>query len=347
MFPPLPRLRQVSALPIHQLIVDAVEAEQASPSNLLIGIPIAIVAAALMSLGAKYQHRGVTKINSQTDGEAGVGMREIGQMLKRPSWLVGTLMLGAAIALQLVALMFAPVIVVQPLGVVSLVLTTLIQARDTGVPLSRKKMIAVALSVAGVAVFVTIASLVANEGLITNTRIWIVLGLNIAVLVAAGIAFAIKRAHVPQLVLVVFAGALYGFVVTLAKVFINGVQYQSFDWVTLSCGLMVVVSVAVGAYLVQLAYAKGQPDVVIAGLTVIDPMVAVAIGILVLGEADGAPWFAFIGFIIAGAIAVAGVLLLAREEQDEEASASPAAGPAGAHAMSSSAPSGQADPAGR
>jgi hypothetical protein len=68
----------------------------------------------------------------------------------------------------------------------------------------------------------------------------------------------------------------------------------------------------VGAYFVQTAYSVGPPDLVIAGLTVIDPMVAVLIGLIVLQEAATAPWPALVGFAIAGAIAVYGVISLAR-----------------------------------
>ena len=62
----------------------------------------------------------------------------------------------------------------------------------------------------------------------------------------------------------------------------------------------------------QTAYSSGPPDLVIAGLTVVDPMVAVLIGVLVLGEAAAAPLWAVIGFVIFGAVAVWGVIQLAR-----------------------------------
>ena len=46
--------------------------------------------------------------------------------------------------------------------------------------------------------------------------------------------------------------------------------------------------------------------------TVIDPLVAVTIGIVVLNEAAGAPWWAMLGFAITGAVAILGVFQLAR-----------------------------------
>jgi len=63
---------------------------------------------------------------------------------------------------------------------------------------------------------------------------------------------------------------------------------------------------------VQNAYASGPPDLVIAGLTVIDPAVAVGIAIVILGEAAQAQFAEIAGFAIAGLIALAGVLMLSR-----------------------------------
>jgi hypothetical protein len=71
---------------------------------------------------------------------------------------------------------------------------------------------------------------------------------------------------------------------------------------------------ALGGWFVQNAYASGPPDLVIAGLTVVDPMVAVSIGIIVLGEAAQAadnPLIAIV-FAASGAVAATGVWLLSR-----------------------------------
>ena len=62
----------------------------------------------------------------------------------------------------------------------------------------------------------------------------------------------------------------------------------------------------------QTAYSLGSPDLVIAGLTVVDPLIAVAIGIAVLGEASNAPLWVIPVWAIAAAIAIYGVLQLAK-----------------------------------
>ncbi|MGO1921552.1 MAG: multidrug DMT transporter permease, partial [Microbacterium sp.] len=73
-----------------------------------------------------------------------------------------------------------------------------------------------------------------------------------------------------------------------------------------------IAAAGVGAYFVQTAYSSGPPDLVIAGLTVVDPIVAVVIGIVVLGEAAAAPVWALVAFVAIGAVAVWGVVGLAR-----------------------------------
>ena len=108
------------------------------------------------------------------------------------------------------------------------------------------------------------------------------------------------------------AGVLYGFVATLAKVVLGRIEQGEVEWLTWTCLLGLLLATALGAYFVQNAYATGPPDLVIAGLTVVDPMVAVVIGIVVLGEASQAPLWANGVFIMAGVIAVWGVFMLAR-----------------------------------
>jgi hypothetical protein len=71
-------------------------------------------------------------------------------------------------------------------------------------------------------------------------------------------------------------------------------------------------AVLLGGWFVQNAYASGPPDLVIAGLTVIDPMVAIAIAIGILGEAQQATLGSgslFSGF---GLVAIFGVYLLSK-----------------------------------
>ncbi|MFT4306275.1 MAG: DMT family transporter [Microbacterium sp.] len=282
--------------------------------GLLLGIPLALAGAVFMSFGAQYQHRGVTKVErlSGQEGARGLTFAQVTRLLTRPSWIVGTLMLALAIACQLGALSVAPLIVVQPLGAVSLVITTLLNARVSGHTPTTRSLRAIIACVGGIFLFVLVAALFAAERAISAAQTITVLIVLLAVaVVLVALWMVVRRRQLRALFYVLAAGVLYGFVATLAKTVINRIQTGQFDWLTLVCVVALVATTVLGAYFVQTAYSSGPPDLAIAGLTVVDPMVAVLIGLLVLGEGVAVPGWGFIVFIVAGGVAVWGVISLA------------------------------------
>lgn len=278
-----------------------------------LGIPIALVGATFLSIGAQLQHRGVTKVERLHGGASkGLNIRQVLRLVGRPSWVLGTLMLGLAVVLQLTSLSFAPLIVVQPLGAVALVVTAVLNSRTTRRRLDRQSKRAILFCVGGVALFVTVAAFTAVEPRITTAQlvtVLVILAIVFAILITA---FALLRHRMRALFYIIAAGFLYGFVATLAKVVINRIESHSFDLLTAVCIVFLLGASVLGGYFVQNAYASGPPDLVIAGLTVVDPVVAVGIGVIVLGEASQAPWWAAVFYVVAGAIAVYGVFQLAK-----------------------------------
>ncbi|WP_120337040.1 DMT family transporter [Cryobacterium soli] len=278
-----------------------------------IGIPLALIGAVFLSLGAQFQHRGVTKVEASTvEVTGGLNTRQLILLLSRPSWVFGTLMLGMAIAFQLTSLAFAPLIVVQPLGAVALVITAILNARVSRLKLNRASIIAIAMCVGGVGLFVTVAAFTAVDKPVTDANLITILIVLAVVLCAFAAAFVMLRTRFQAIFYIIGAGVLYGFVATLAKVIINRIQNGNFEWLTLVCVAGLLLAAGAGAYFVQNAYSSGPPDLVIAGLTVIDPMIAVGIGIIVLGEASQAPAWAGVLFALAGAVAIWGVFRLAK-----------------------------------
>jgi drug/metabolite transporter (DMT)-like permease len=298
----------VLSLELHAPVINSAQA---------VGIPIALIGAVFLSFGAQFQSRGVKQVESRrrTSGDE-LGRSELLALLRTRSWLMGTLMLGLAIVLQLTSLRFAPLIVVQPLGAIALVVTAVLNARMNHIHLDRKVIRAIALCVGGVAVFVTIAAFTATDTAISDDDLRTILVLLAIVLGVFGALYAIYRTRMTPILYIVGAGVLYGFVATIAKTVINRLVLGQFDWFTLICVVGLLAAGGGGLYLVQTAYAVGPPDLVIAGLTVVDPLVAVGIGVLVLQEAANAPWWAGPAFLVVGAVAVFGVLQLSRHHPE-------------------------------
>ena len=113
---------------------------------ILIGIPLALFGAVFMSFGAQYQYRGVNKVErlSGSSGKAGTQRQPAAEPAEAAVvGRSGTVMLGLAIICQLSALAFAPLIIVQPIGAISLVITTLLNARVSGHKPTRQSGIAI------------------------------------------------------------------------------------------------------------------------------------------------------------------------------------------------------------
>ncbi|MCX7522344.1 DMT family transporter [Microbacterium sp. STN6] len=289
------------------LTIQPLEASQ------FLGIPIALIGAVFLSIGAQLQHRGVARVGENTAAsDGGLNVGQLRLLLARPSWVIGTLMLGLAIVFQLAALVPTPLIVVQPLGAVSLVLTAIVNARVSRIRLNRNSIIAICLCVGGVGVFVFTAAFTARDVVVSDDALVEVLLILLGVLILFGVLFVTLRHRFKAVMYIVGAGVLYGFVATLAKVVISRVTHGDGSWMLVLCILGILLGVVAGAYFVQNAYASGPPDLVIAGLTVIDPLVAVTIGIVILNEATQAPLWASIVFVVAGLLAIWGVFLLAK-----------------------------------
>lgn len=294
------------------VLMDATNNLALEPSA-FVGIPIAIVGACFLSIGAQLQHHGVAKVEASThNAGSGLNLGQLTRLLARPSWVIGTLMLGLAIVFQLVSLSLAPIMVVQPLGAVALVVTAILNARVSRVRLNRRSIVAIGLCVGGVGAFAFLAAFTARDVPVSSQALIEIIVILAVVLVVFGGVFFYLRSRFKALMYIVGAGVLYGFVATIAKVVIARISHGEWDWLLLLCIVALVSAAVVGGYFVQNAYSSGPPDLVIAGLTVIDPLVAVTIGILILNEASQAPLWAMIGFVVTGAVAIYGVFMLAR-----------------------------------
>jgi drug/metabolite transporter (DMT)-like permease len=287
-----------------------------------LGIPVALLGSVFLAFGAQFQQRGVARVDaeSRVNAKTGLGMGQLLALARRPAWLVGTVILGGAIVLQLVSLFLAPLTVVQPLGALALVITALLNARATKTRLSNAAIRAILLCVGGIGVFVAVAAYTTTSIPIQTEQLAIVLIILACVLVILAAGFVLFRRRSPTVYYIIAGGILFGFVATLAKVVIDRVQtivMHGFrlvpgDGLTILAVAGIIVAVLAGSYLVQTAYSSGSAALVVAGLTVIDPMVGVTVGIVVLGEAVAAPGWVGIVFVLAGAVAVLGVFRLAR-----------------------------------
>lgn len=285
----------------------------------LASIVLAVMAAISLAVGTHLQHHAVRADSAVAASEGSK------PLVLRPVWLLGLFLVGLETAVNIAALTLGPVALVQPIGAVSLVVAVLISVKVLGRRISLPLVGSMALTLVGVAGFVAVSAAHAQSvPVVPGTVTWLN-GLLILFSVV-GVVMAVRGAG--HLVLVVAAGVTFGTVAASAHVVATSVANMVRDgagWLgaleLLTHGMAVTVvgvflASAVGVWVVQVAYASGPPETVLAGLTVVDPMMAVLIGAAVLGEYSDLSATALMALGATGGIGIAGVVLLARFHPD-------------------------------
>ena len=215
----------------------------------------------------------------------------------------------------------APLTVVQPIGAIALVITTVVNTKDQGLSMNRATVVAISACVTGSALFVLLAvnATQENHNVSASDELTIVLLLALAVGLFGTLA-VLFRHRTSAFVYILGAGVLFGFVAVLTRIIgrhlldSNGQFLLNVPWYTV---VAIIAAGALGSWFVQNAYSSGPPDLVIAGLTVIDPIVGIAIGIVILGELrPDVQAVTAIAMGTAALLAIVGVIALSRHHPE-------------------------------
>ncbi|GAA1358279.1 hypothetical protein GCM10009636_30810 [Arthrobacter koreensis] len=282
-----------------------------------VAIACALASAVFLAFGAQRQGSAV----SADTGGLSLSSAGLGRLLRNPRWLFGLLLLGTGTALNVAALAMAPLTVVQPIGSLALVITTIVNSRDQGLRLNRVTVVSIVACVVGSMLFVLLAVGATRTEQVVEPRQEIVIVLILAVVVAFfGLLNLLFGKRLGAIAHILGAGILFGFVAVLTKTIAadlldpNGRFLLNVPWYTI---VGIAVAGGLGAWFVQSAYSSGPPDLVIAGLTVIDPMVGIAIGIGVLNELrPDVPAVLGVAMGVCAVIAIVGVVALSRYHPD-------------------------------
>lgn len=282
-----------------------------------LAVSAAIAGAFFLAFGTQRQS---TAVRASAGGLSVTGMGLL-RLLRSPRWVFGLVLLGLGMTLNVFALASAPLTVVQPIGAIALVITTVVNARENHIKMNRPTILAITACMVGSAAFVILAIQVsADEHAITRGQELLTILILAVVVVIFGGSVVLFGHRLGAFFCILGAGVLFGFVAVLVRTIsvalldANGRFLGNVSWYSV---LAVIVAGLLGSYFVQNAYSKGPPDLVIAGLTVIDPIVGITIGIAIFGELDRnvQPAMAM-SLVGAGCIAIVGVIALSRHHPD-------------------------------
>ncbi|WP_394942038.1 DMT family transporter [Psychromicrobium sp. YIM B11713] len=282
-----------------------------------LAVACAIAGAFFLAFGAQRQG---SAVQANTGGLA-LGGNGFLRLLGNPRWVFGLLLLGGGMLLNVVALSLGSLTVIQPIGAIALVITTIVNSKDQGLRINRATIVAITICVTGSAVFVLLAVNVVRENthVTLEEELTIVMLLVIVVGVLGGSAL-LGRRRLKAFFYIIGAGVLFGFVAVLTRIISkqlfdpNGLFLLNVQWYSI---IAIAVAGGLGSWFVQSAYSSGPPDLVIAGLTVIDPIIGIAIGITILKELQpNVPAVIAIAMVVAALLAIVGVIVLSRHHPD-------------------------------
>jgi glycosyltransferase involved in cell wall biosynthesis len=273
-----------------------------------VAIALATLGAGCFAVAAWLQHAAVRTV---TGGGTGVRLAGLVRLARAPRWWGGLLLTGTGAALHACALALAALVVVQPVGVLAIAMTTVLATRAGGGRPSRATGAAVAASTVGVGLFVALAARTGTGGAVADTADSRATLLTLGAVAGIGALAAMSRGRLRCLAFATGAGAAYGLVSVLVHITAQRLAVApTVPVLAVAGGLAAMLT---GGWFVQHAYAAGPPHVVVACLTVVDPVLGVGVGVGLLHEGTAAGPWTTAGQLGAAALAIAGVVALARE----------------------------------
>ena len=257
--------------------------------NQLLAVLLGLGSALSIAWGTVLRHRLADELPEGTGT-----LRGVWSVISRPVWWGGLILALAGYGLQIAALAFGSLLLVQPLLVMKLMFTLPLSAKFDGRRISRQEMSWAIILTVAVAVLVVLGNPLPGEPQPALSRWLPALGVGVVGFVlmyhAAGTLLRREKA----LVLGLATGWLYGYVAVLSKAVIDmwlhgGAMELLKAWELWSLIALALIGVAVQ----QASFNAGALRSSLPAMTGGEPVVAFVLGYAVLGErfqVEGANW---------------------------------------------------------
>ena len=287
--------------------------------NIPLAIAIVVCSSVAYAGGSTMQHVAVGRLVDPDADNRAMNLRQLWRLIRTPMWLLGLFTIFIGASAHIVALMMAPVTVVQPVGILAVPWAVLMAARIHRHTVTRAMWLAVAMTVAGIVVFTLLSASAASEHTVLDP-VAIAVGCTVVCVIGATLGVLGWKGP-PQLRCLMWASGgsfLYGLSAGMVKATSEVVKQDGFHgmpifWVVAP---FLVLSYGIGGFMVQQALANGPAEITVGSMTTTDPIVAVSFGLIVLGEGVRITPLAAVGMVLAGVFAVWGVVVLSRHHPD-------------------------------
>jgi drug/metabolite transporter (DMT)-like permease len=284
---------------------------QSASTTFFVAVPAAVAGAASFGLASAIQQRATKEV--PTTGT--LNPRLLLELVRHPGWVLGIGTVIVGLSLQLVALAYGPLVLVQPLLVTGVLFGAVFSALLAHRRVDRLIVLGSLGAVAGLSAFLVLAQPTGGSTQLEQDG-WgllpLALVLGISVLVCLAVASRYEGS-VRVAALAAATGVFYGLTAGLMKV-VTG-QLRSGDFTEIFSHPVLYVVCVVGPLGFLLSQNTFQQGTLIAPalaiITIVDPLVGVAIGVCWLGEEVTTSPAVLAGELIAALVIIGSVALLA------------------------------------
>ncbi|MFF9854038.1 DMT family transporter [Streptomyces litmocidini] len=267
-------------------------------SPLMLSVALALASAVAYAAAAIVQERVAT---------SAAGPRYA--PLRSPGWWVSVVLNGVGATLHVAALAYGPLSLVQPLGALTIVFALPMAALFVGRRAGRRAWRGALMATAGLAGLLSLTS-GAEAGSLADGERWLLAGATFgAVVVLFTAAHLVGRSVLRSVVLAAAAGVSFGIASVLTKAVAEEWTPRAplAEWT----GLLVLSVFAVaGLLLSQASYRGAGLAAPLATVTVVNPVVAAAVGLTLFGESFRYGTAGTVAALICGTVAAAGLVQL-------------------------------------
>jgi drug/metabolite transporter (DMT)-like permease len=270
-----------------------------------------VLAAIFMAIGIVVRQRATTDVPP----EKGVSTVMLATLVRRPLWWAGTAAAVAGYGFQAAALAFGSLLLVQPILVSALLFALPLSARLAGRRVTRGEWIWAILLTLSLSVFVALAR--ASSGDYSTSLS--ASALTAVVCTAAVIGLVVLATRMRDwrraVLFAVAVGVLFGVVAVLTKLVMHMLADGDVrDLFTTPVLYLLVVLGVLATLLQQSAFHAGSLQTSVPTMLVLEPVVAVVLGAVLLGEHPSVTGLEPIALAAAAVVMTAATVALGREE---------------------------------
>lgn len=276
--------------------------------NTALSALLALLAAALFGTSSVLQ-----QMAAQQERDLPLmGVRLMRRLIRRPRWLAALALSGLSFGVQALALSFGPLVLVLPIAATDLLFALPILAHVRRQRLRGSDWTAAALVAGGVAAFLLLSR--SAPGRVEPHLVdWAFVGAGVTGAAAAMLVLARKASVMMRTALLAGAGAeVFSLVDALSKAFVGLVASRGASALLAWQPYGLLLAGVTGMVLGQGAYRSGSLLVSLPIIDSVEPIGGVLIGATAFGEHTAASPLALLLELLAGTVAVLGIVMLDR-----------------------------------